>query len=256
MQSMGVFANFINNCNIMLILFYVYALVVGTLCFIFKFLQRDHLFAMSLRALKEGMITLIVFNCFNFAFSAGVHWKYSSMQDSHYVLGSFFNIVTFIAILAAIIAMQITERYGFGEFKSKFKESQSQLFIPLTILLRTLVGLFCGARHDDPLTPIIIFAFSMAFIIFILLNKPFQDPVHNYRSILIQSVSLYVVLVACYYGTINNKTPVSVKSRIYAPAIIELVLLGVCIVVSVAVVIRDVYKWVKELIQSRGKVDN
>ena len=28
--------------------------------------------------LKEGLVTLIIFNCFNIGFSAGIHWKYSS----------------------------------------------------------------------------------------------------------------------------------------------------------------------------------
>jgi hypothetical protein len=47
--------------------------------------------------LKEVLLTLILFNCFNFAYSAGLHFKYASTDDSLYTFG------TLAAVLALVL---------------------------------------------------------------------------------------------------------------------------------------------------------
>jgi hypothetical protein len=83
--DMGVSSNFINNCNIMLVVFYVYFFFTGLLCIMGKLLAKPTLLKYAIRALKQGMLTLVLFNCFNFSFSAGVHWKYSNPTDDYHV---------------------------------------------------------------------------------------------------------------------------------------------------------------------------
>jgi hypothetical protein len=46
-----------------------------------KIIQNDKLKKLALRLLKQGFITLVLFNIFNISFSAGVHWKYANPTD-------------------------------------------------------------------------------------------------------------------------------------------------------------------------------
>jgi hypothetical protein len=62
--------------------------------------------------IKEFFLTLILFNCFNIAYSTAIHFKYDS--DSKYFLGSISSIVTNLAIFAMAIAIIFVKEEGFG----------------------------------------------------------------------------------------------------------------------------------------------
>jgi hypothetical protein len=63
--------------------------------------------------LKQGSITLVLFNCFNVSFSAGIHWKHAEHTDSYYVLSSVMLIASVILMLSAAIAMRFS-KVGYG----------------------------------------------------------------------------------------------------------------------------------------------
>jgi hypothetical protein len=50
--------------------------------------------------MKQGFVTLVLFNIFNISFSAGVHWKYASPTDYGYILSSIILYGTLIAMVA------------------------------------------------------------------------------------------------------------------------------------------------------------
>jgi hypothetical protein len=58
--------------------------------------------------LKQGFITLILFNIFNISFSTGIHLKYASMLDSTYYIGYFAAVLCFFIVFGSVIAMQFT----------------------------------------------------------------------------------------------------------------------------------------------------
>ncbi len=60
---------------------------------------------MALRLLKQGFITLVLFNIFNISFSAGVHLKYASPTDDGYILSSLILFGTIAAMVIAVTAM-------------------------------------------------------------------------------------------------------------------------------------------------------
>jgi hypothetical protein len=64
---------------------------------------------------------LILFNCLNFAYSAGIHFKYAIPEDSLYVLGTLAAIATLVIPVLMAIALSMSEEDGFGEFKDKMK---------------------------------------------------------------------------------------------------------------------------------------
>ena len=60
---------------------------------------------MALRLLKQGFITLVLFNIFNISFSAGVHLKYASPSDDGYILSTLILFGTIAAMVIAVTAM-------------------------------------------------------------------------------------------------------------------------------------------------------
>jgi hypothetical protein len=60
---------------------------------------------LGLRLLKQGFITLVLFNIFNISFSAGVHLKYASPTDDGYILSSLILFGTIAAMVIAVTAM-------------------------------------------------------------------------------------------------------------------------------------------------------
>lgn len=89
----------------MLILMFGLLLFSGFLYFISKFAESQKLKKVALRLLKQGFITLVLFNIFNISYSAGVHWKYASPEDENYILSSVILYGTLIAVVLATLAI-------------------------------------------------------------------------------------------------------------------------------------------------------
>lgn len=79
---------------------------------------------------------------------------------------------------------------------------------------------------------------SFIFALYVMINLPFTDYIQNYRTVLIQGTLIYILLTADYYRTMKSNTPMTIKGRIYGPAIVELVLMALCIAVSMVVLAR------------------
>ena len=100
-------ANFIRNCNLM------FCLVVGiiVLSFVLYLVARicrqcvPCLHSFSQRIFKELLLTLILFNQLNFAYTAGIHFHYAPEADSLYTLGTLAAIASIIipALMAAAL---------------------------------------------------------------------------------------------------------------------------------------------------------
>jgi hypothetical protein len=68
----------------------------------------------SKRVLKEVLLTLILFNCFNFAYSAGIHFAYAPSDDSLYGAGTAAAILALVLPVVMALALMCTEDTGFG----------------------------------------------------------------------------------------------------------------------------------------------
>ena len=73
---MQVSSLFLNNLNIMLILTVGLFLISLSLIGIGSYHKVSNCKKVGKRLLKEGIITLVLFNIFNISFSAGIYWKY------------------------------------------------------------------------------------------------------------------------------------------------------------------------------------
>jgi hypothetical protein len=68
------------------------------------------------------LLTLILFNCFNFAYSVGIHFNYASHDDSLYLWGTLAAVATIVIPILMAVALMASEEDGFGEYKDKLKD--------------------------------------------------------------------------------------------------------------------------------------
>ncbi len=75
-SSIGYNALFLNNCNAMLLLIVVEMTVAAVLYGLSHLLKNlsEKFATVAKYLIKEGLITLIMFNAFNIAFGVGVHF--------------------------------------------------------------------------------------------------------------------------------------------------------------------------------------
>jgi hypothetical protein len=66
------------------------------------------------RLIKEVLLTLILFNALNFAYTTGLHFRYAPSQDSLYFMGTLAAVGTLIIPVLMAIALLCTEEDGFG----------------------------------------------------------------------------------------------------------------------------------------------
>lgn len=92
---------FLNNCNLMYFLL-IFELFISVLLFIIHKISRfEKLRDVSLRLMKQGFVTLLIFNCYNFSFSTGTHFNYSEAGLNYWI--GVFMIVLFLVLLTGSI---------------------------------------------------------------------------------------------------------------------------------------------------------
>jgi hypothetical protein len=109
-DSIGYRANFLRNCNFMLITVIAVILVASILYLSTYFCKKcaPSLHSVSKRLIKEILLTLILFNCLNFAYSVGIHFRYASTDDSLYTLGTVAAVLTLILPILMAVALSMS----------------------------------------------------------------------------------------------------------------------------------------------------
>lgn len=104
-KDMNVASSFINNCNIMLLVLFGELLISIVTYVVGKLIHSTTTQKVGLRLLKQGFVTLVLFNILNISFSAGVHWKYASPSDPSYTVSSILLYGTLTAMVVTVFAM-------------------------------------------------------------------------------------------------------------------------------------------------------
>lgn len=85
-------------------------LILGFILYLIaKKLAKESIKIIGIRLLKQGFITLVLFNIFNISYSAGIHWKYANLNDEGFAWGSILLCVTFISVIGATFLMQLLD---------------------------------------------------------------------------------------------------------------------------------------------------
>ena len=86
----------------MLVLLFLELFIAGFLYLISKLAQSAKLKKLSLRLMKEGFITLVMFNVFNISFSTGIHLKYYEGNGFNKLLSTIILSFTAFLVFGAI----------------------------------------------------------------------------------------------------------------------------------------------------------
>lgn len=92
---------------------------------------------------------MFLFNSFNIAFSAGLHFKYANPQNTEYyvlsTVAAVFGLAFYIAILALL---QTSSDNEFGEFKNKFKKDcVNQIYMSVSVIYRMALGFYMAVSN-------------------------------------------------------------------------------------------------------------
>ena len=255
-SNLAISSSFINNFNIMYLLF-LGVVAIGVTCFVLSLaFKAKKLKKAGIFILKEVMITFLLFNCFNIAFSAGMHWRYASPEDDLYALSSASLYLALVMVLVGIVGLQLSSSKGYGEFKSAFKpDFVSKFYVPLVIIYRIFIGIYISYNHTYELGTLLMIGLGIAFLMFDMINLPFTNVYENYRSNIIYISHLVILFTTNYYRSMKSTTPIEIKSHLHSAAIVELSAIAVCVVVSLAVGVYELVRFIQKCTKKKKLLD-
>ena len=68
------------------------------------------------------------------------------------------------------------------------------------------IGLYMASANENPLSTLIILAFSILFLVYNLVNLPFTKAYHNYRANICHLTQFVILFVAMYYRSMKSTT--------------------------------------------------
>jgi hypothetical protein len=109
-SSLGIKSLFLNNCNIMLGLITIELIVTGVLFAVAHFVKSvsKKVSTAAKYLIKEGFLTLMMFNSFNMAFGVGIHFHYADSSNNSYAVSSFAAVVSVILLLIPCVLLIVS----------------------------------------------------------------------------------------------------------------------------------------------------
>ena len=215
MEYMEISSLFLNNINIMLFITLGELIVSGCIILVGHVITKQKVKRFGKYLIKQGFLTLALFSIFNISFSAATQWKYAdSTQDEYYYISSVLLYLSLISILGIVIALEVTKRKEFGEFKNNFKRDfVSKLYITISFVYRMALGFYIGLESDYEEGTFLILGFSLMFIMYNIVNLPFKNVFENYRANVIHLTQFIILMVANYYKGMKSTTHIANKAR-------------------------------------------
>lgn len=120
-----------------------------------------------------------------------------------------------------------------------------------------MLGLYIALQSEYELSTLIVLAFELLFLLYIVVNLPFTNVYQNYRCALVHITTFMVLLTTNYYRSMKSNTELEIKGKIYTPALMELVLIVGVIAVSFLVLVYEIYQLIRAWKQGKkAKIDN
>jgi hypothetical protein len=104
------------------------------------------------------------------------------------------------------------------------------------------IGFYLSTKNDYEYGTIFILAFSLVFIMYTIINLPFKSALQNYRACLCQVTHLITLLATNYYRTMKSNTPLLIKAHLHSLALLEIIMIALCVFMSMSVLAYEVYK--------------
>lgn len=113
----------------------------------------------------------------------------------------------------------------------------------IKIIYRLFLGFGASYFNDYSYVTLYLLTLNFVFIFYNLINLPYGETFQNYRAIFCHITQFVIILVTNYYNVIKSNFIPHIKNKILPPALLELTMLFLCIGVSVASLIYNIYQF-------------
>jgi hypothetical protein len=254
--ALGLDALFLNNCSVMFFLIVAEVIVAGILYAIALLVSSfsTKLASVAKYLIKEGLLTLMMFNAFNIAFGVALHFNYADKSSDGYFVSSIAAIVAASLIFLPCILLMATESKQFGEFKDKLKPGLvNQSYFALALLFKFCLGYYTAVKAQYVLSSLVMVGFSMLWVMYNLINLPFRKAYQNYRACACHVAQLVILMVANYYDSMLSTEPWEKKGYQFKAAELQIAAIYVALAVSVMCLIYDSYLFIKGMCCTKPK---
>ena len=100
------------------------------------------------------------------------------------------------------------------------------------------------------MSTLIVIALSIAFLLYNLVNLPYSKAYHNYRANICHFTQFICLFVAMYYRSMMSSTPTTKTAQIFSPVYLEMSAILISLIVSILVLIYEIYLFVLDCCQS------
>lgn len=234
-------AEFLSNVNYMLWLVLADVIIGASLYFVASLVPtyKEKMQEIGLRMLKEYLLMLVLFNTFNFAYSAGLQFTYAKTLVS---VNSLVAVSAMLLPLVAAVAVTFTDPKQFGEFKNHYRsDGMSQTYFVWTIAYRIALGVCMSQLNEVEEATIVTFSLSVLFMVYLLTNTPYIRGYQNYRAVADQASIMVSLFVAMYYRSMKSTADVETVSQLLAPAYASIVSMYTATGISVGSLAYELY---------------
>lgn len=96
-------------------------------------------------------------------------------------------------------------------------------------------------------------AFSLAFLLYNLVNLPYSKAYHNYRANVCHLTQFISLFVTMYYRSMMSSNSTEQTSTIFTPAYLLLACITISLVVSMMVLVYEIYLFIHECFSKKAK---
>lgn len=112
----------------------------------------------------------------------------------------------------------------------------------VAILWRVGLGLLMSQLNENEEATILCFFVGIVFMVYLLASVPFRRAYQNYRSASAQLGVLAGLFVGMYYRSMKSTTSIETRTEIVGPAYCLVAALFLCLGVSLATLIYEIYR--------------
>ncbi len=253
--SIGIKSLFLNNCNVMLALIVLELAVAGILFAVAHLVESvsSKVSTVAKHLIKEGLLTLMMFNAFNIAFSVGTHFHYADSSNDSYVLSSVAAIVSVVLLFIPCGLLMFSESRQFGEFKDKLKRDLvCQLYFVFALAYRFSLGFYIAVKNEYVMSSLVMVGFGMLWMLYNLANLPFKQAYQNYRANFCHISQLLILMVSNYYDSMLETELLEKKAYKFTAAEIEIAAVYVCVGFSGLCLVYDSVMFIKNVFKTKS----
>lgn len=120
------------------------------------------------------------------------------------------------------------------------------MYVVISLAYRLGIAVLMAANlespYDSTLYPIGV---SFAFLLYYLTHLPYNSVLHNYRSTVIHSTSLVILITSNYYRSMQANMPLPRKAHLHGPGLLLYVCIVACILITIVCFLVELIRFLR-----------